>query len=66
MYRSKTGRKFEFTLSNHKRGDGNRTTDSLYARHSLEDNHKFLNPLEKYEISKVVNIAETQVEEKHK
>ena len=42
-------------MSDHKRGEGNRTTNSLYARHFIEDNHKFVNPLEEYEIVKVVN-----------
>ena len=38
-----------------RQGEGNRTTNSLYARHFIEDNHKFVNPSEDYEIVKVVN-----------
>ena len=49
------GGKFVCRLSDHKRGEGNRATNSLYARHFIEDNHKFVNPLEEYEIVKVVN-----------
>ena len=53
--RCETGRKFVCRLSDHKRGEGNRTTNSLYGRLFIEDNHKFVNPLEEYEIVKVVN-----------
>ena len=55
MYLGETGQKFVCRLSDHKRGEGNRTTNSLYARHFIEDNHKFVNPLEEYEIVRVVN-----------
>ena len=50
-----TGRRFECRLGEHKRGEGNRTTNSLYARHFIEENHKFNNPLENFDIIKVVN-----------
>ena len=53
VYLEETGRKFICRLSDHKRGESNRTTNSLYARHFIEDNHKFVNPLEEYEIVKV-------------
>lgn len=53
VYLGETGRKFECRLADHKRGEGNRTTNSLYARHFMEENHQFINPLEKYEIIKV-------------
>ena len=55
VYLGETGRKFACKLSDHKRGEGNRTTNSLYARHFIEDNHKFLNPLADCEIVKVIN-----------
>ena len=55
VYLGETGRKFAWRLSDHKPGEGNRTTNSLYARHFIEDNHKFVNPLEEYEIVKIVN-----------
>ena len=55
MYLGETGRKFVCRLFDHKRGEGNRTTNSLYTRHFIEENHKFVNPLEDYEILKVVN-----------
>ena len=54
VYLGETARKFVWRLSDHKRGEGNRTTNSLYATY-LEVNHKFVNPLEDYEIVKVVN-----------
>ena len=54
VYLGETGRKFVCRLSDHKCGEGNRTTNSLYARHFIEDNHKFGNPLEDYEIVKIV------------
>ena len=55
VYLGETGRKFVCKLSDHKRGEGNRTTNSLYTRHFIEDNHTFVNPLEEYEFVKVVN-----------
>ena len=39
-------------------------TNSLYARHFIEENHKFVNPLQDYEILKVVNnIVERKLRE---
>ena len=55
LYLGETGRKFVLRLSDHKRGEGNRTTNSLYARFFIEENHKFVNPLEDYKILKVVS-----------
>ena len=55
MYLGETGQKFVCRLSDHKCGEGNRTTNLLYARYFIEENHKFVNPLEDYEILKVVN-----------
>jgi hypothetical protein len=55
IYLGETGRKFKCRLTDHKRGEGVRTTNSLYARHFIETNHKFVNPLENYEIIKVIN-----------
>ena len=55
MYLGETGWKFECRLSNHKHGEGNRTTNSLYTIHFIEENHKFVNTLEDYEILKVVS-----------
>ena len=50
---------FNYPLPPHTRGSVThpyfKTTNSLYARHFIEDNHKFINPLEEYEIVKVVN-----------
>ena len=53
LYIGETGRKFECRLADHKRGEGNRTSSSLYARHFVDENHRFVNPLEEYEIVKV-------------
>ena len=55
MYLGETGWKFECRVCNHKHGEGKRTTNSLYARHFIEENHKFVNLLEDYEILKVVS-----------
>ena len=60
MYLGVTGRKFKWRLSDHKRGDGNRTTNCLYAKHFVEETHKFVNPLENYETLKVVNNTVTR------
>ena len=40
-------------MADHKRGEENRTYSSLYARHFVEEHHKFVNPLEEYVIIKV-------------
>ena len=45
-------------LSHHKQGEGNKTTKSLYARHFVEENRKFVNPLDNYEILKVFNLVD--------
>lgn len=55
IYLGETGRKLACRLARHRRGEGNRTTNSLYARHFIEENQKFVNPIENYEIIKVVN-----------
>ena len=65
MYLGETGWKFECRLSNHKCGEGNRTTDSLYAIHFIAENHTFVNPLEDYQIWKVVsNTVKRRLREK--
>ena len=53
VYVGEAGRRFVCRLGEHKRGEGNRTTNSLYARHFIEENHKFNNPLENFDIIKV-------------
>ena len=63
VYVGETGRKFEHRLADHKRGEGSRTTNSLYARHFMEENHEFVNPLEKY---KIINVEYDIVKRKLK
>ena len=64
IYLGETGRKFECRLADHKRGEGNRTSNSLYARHFIEENHKFVDPLEEYEIIKIeYNTMERKLKE---
>ena len=50
MYVGETGWKSEYRLSDHKQGEGNRTTNGLRAIHFVQENHKFVNLLEKYEM----------------
>ena len=64
MYVGETGRKFECRLGDHERGEGNRTSSSLCARHFVEENHKIVKPLEECEIIKVEhNSAERKLRE---
>lgn len=53
VYVGETGRRFEQRLTEHARGEGVRTTNSLYARHFLETGHQFINPIENVEILKI-------------
>ena len=48
-----TGRRFEKRMVEHARGEGVRTTNSLYARHFLETGHEFVNPIENVTILKI-------------
>lgn len=50
VYVGETGWKSEYRLSDHKQGEGNRTTNGLRAIHFVQENHKFVNLLEKYEM----------------
>lgn len=47
--------KSECRLADHKRGVGNRKTNSLYARHFMDEHHKFINPTENYDIIAIKN-----------
>ena len=58
IYLGETGRRFQDRFREHARGEGNNTTNSLFARHFLETNHKFVNPLENFEILKIENDVE--------
>ena len=53
LYVGETRRKFESRFADHKRGEGNRSTNSLYARHFMEERHKFINPIENHGIIKI-------------
>lgn len=55
VYLGETGRKFLQRLKEHKRGENVRTTNSLYARHFMEEGHKFVDPTENYKIIKIIN-----------
>jgi predicted GIY-YIG superfamily endonuclease len=55
VYLGETGRQFFQRFREHKRGEGEVTTNSLYARHFLEEGHKFIDPFESYKIIKIVN-----------
>ena len=39
----KTGRMFEINLKEHAKEEGDRTTNSLYAKHFIETGHTFIN-----------------------
>ena len=55
VYVEETGRKFEVSLREHTRGEGDRIINSLYTRYFMETGHKFINPLENIVIIKVEN-----------
>lgn len=55
MYLDKIGRSLELRLKEHSKGEDDRTTNSLYARHFIETGHKFINPSENFKILKLVN-----------
>lgn len=42
VYFGGTGSKLESRLADHSHGEGSRTTNSLYARHFIDENHKFI------------------------
>ncbi|MGP1947565.1 MAG: hypothetical protein ACTS85_04425 [Arsenophonus sp. NC-PG7-MAG3] len=50
-----TGRKLAIRLGEHPREEGNRITNSLYARHFVETGHRFINFLECFQILKREN-----------
>lgn len=51
-----TRRRFENRLKEHARMVGDRTTNSLYAKHLVEMSHKFINSIINLEILKVIDI----------
>ena len=55
VYLGETGRQFCQRFKEHKRGEGELTTNSLYARHFIEEGHKFIDPVVNYKIIKVMS-----------
>lgn len=58
---SRQERKFECRFYDKKKGEGSRSSDSLAARHFVEENHKYVNLLENCKILKVVNVDERRL-----
>ena len=44
VYVGETGRRFEIRMEEHAKGEGDRMTNSLNARHFMETGHTFINP----------------------
>lgn len=55
VYIGESGRAIECRLREHRRGENDRNTSSLYARHFMVKKHKFVNPTEKFEILNIEN-----------
>ena len=53
VYVGESGRKLEIRLKEHARGEGDRNTNSLYARHFMDAGHEFVNPISNVEILKI-------------
>ena len=53
VYVGESGRKLEVRLKEHARGEGDRTTNSLFARHFMDTGHSFVNPMNNVEILKI-------------
>ena len=64
FYIGESGRAIECRLKDHRRGEGDRNTTSLYARHFIEKGHKFVNPIENFEVLGIENkITERRIRE---
>lgn len=55
LYIGETKRSVECRLIEHRRGENNRNTFSIFATNLMGNKHKFINPLEKFETLKIKN-----------
>ena len=60
VYVGETGHRFEIRMKEHVKGEGDRTTNSLYARHFMETGHTYINSRENVEILKIENNVNKQ------